>query len=178
MKNPTERLLAQKALNGKLRRTESKQSLLQINKEKQIFEQIVHRRKEVVANEIRKKSPNFSRLKTKKPSSANGDRNMMGRKGVLVNDVDIMSRVDKLNAKMQDRRRKVTNVIDRPRTTQNGRSDLMCNRRESERAVLKLAYKVRASANQRPEVHVHERMILDKMHGSTSSTSLVGSFGG
>ncbi|GMI58248.1 hypothetical protein ScalyP_jg6250 [Parmales sp. scaly parma] len=59
----------------------------------------------------------------------------------------------------------------------------MCNRRESERSVLKLAYKVRATANQRPEIHTHE---YDNSNGDNhqsesknkSKASMVGSFGG
>jgi len=154
MKTPSERLLAQKALNGKLRRTESKDLLLQISKEKKRFEQIVHRRKEVVANEMRRNSPSISRLRTKKPLTAKQLRSKPGGVG------------GSMKVGSGDRRRS---------------DDLMCHRKESEMGVLKLAYRVRASANQKPEVHNYEHYSgtrKGKIQQSMSMTSLVGSFGG
>ena len=176
MKN-TERLLAQKALHGKMRRKESKQSLLQINREQRRYEEVVHKRKEAVANQLKGSIPSVSRLNSKKPA-VGGKKGLVG--GVLVGDVDILRRVDSLNNNMLDRSRKVTNVIDRPRTTQGRRGGgLMCNRKESERSVLKLAYSVRAKANQRPEIQNYD---VDSatmgVSYSNSNNSLVRSFGG
>ena len=187
MRNP-ERLLAQKALGAKLRRSESRILLEKISQDKQLYASIIHTRKQLARLETERASPKISRLRRGGGGGDFGGGGGVGvgvgveggvGVGVLNNDVDLLGRVNTLNRFVSNRVKKEGAFGQRPQTS----GGEMCNRRESERSVLKLAYKVRATANQRPEIHTHE---YDNSNGDNhqsesknkSKASMVGSFGG
>ena len=64
MRNP-ERLLAQKALGAKLRRSESRILLEKISQDKQLYASIIHTRKQLARLETERASPKISRLRRK-----------------------------------------------------------------------------------------------------------------
>ncbi len=136
MRSPKDTILAQKALLGTRRRAQARESKLLVETERRNHAQVVHTRKLLVEQGSTKKrtiprSLSVASLgSTSKPTQKKHEF-------TLADDAEVYKQMNKFNVSMS---------LSRSQSNPN----ILSQRKESERSVLKLAYKIRASANKKP----------------------------